>query len=470
MKEEHLQLVTEVFAGSGVKITTGGRKHLGAVIGKLEYKVEFVSKFVEKWVDQINVLSEIAAFEPQSAYAAFTTCIRHRYTYYMRTIPDISAILSPLENVIRFKFLPALLEGRVCTDDERSLLSLPVRLGGMGLINVTAISDAEHENSKQATKVLTDAIIAQQIDLPPSLDDDSNAAKAEIRSRRRKQQSDELEAIRSRMTPEQLRANTIAQEAGASSWLSALPLTEKGFVLTKREFWDAVDLRYGWTLPRLPSLCACGERFNVSHAFSCKKGGFVAQRHNEIRDLTSELLAEVCHDVCIEPPLGELTGETLTLRSANSSAEARLDISARGVWTKGQRAFFDVRVFDPLAQSYRNQTLDQAYHRHEEEKKRAYNERVLQVENGTFTPLVFTAAGGMGPECLAFYKQLTSLLADKRGQSFSSVSAWIRTKLSFALLRSALISVRGTRSRFYKPSVANADIDIDLVESSIRQL
>ena len=147
----------------------------------------------------------------------------------MRTIPDISAILSPLENAIRFKLLPALLEGRICTDDERSLLSLPVRLGGKGLINVVAIADAKHENSKQATKVLTDAILAQQIDLPPSLDDDSSAAKAEIRSRRRKQQADQLEAIHARMTPEQLRANTIAQEVGASSWLSTLPLTEKGF-------------------------------------------------------------------------------------------------------------------------------------------------------------------------------------------------------------------------------------------------
>ena len=67
------------------------------------------------------------------------------------------------------------------------------------------------------------------------------------------------------------------------------------------------------TFPRLPASCACGEPFIDSHAFSCKKGGFVAQRHNELRDLTGELLAEVCHDVCIEPPLGELTGETLTL-------------------------------------------------------------------------------------------------------------------------------------------------------------
>ena len=132
-------------------------------------------------------------------------------------------------------------------------------------------------------------------------------------------------------------------------------------------------------MTRLPATCACGERFDISHALSCKKGGFVSQRHNELRDLTANLLAEVCCDVCVEPPLNELTGETLELRSANTSSEARLDISARGVWAKGQRAFFDVRVIDPLARKYNGQTPAQCYRSNEKEKKRSYNERVLQV-------------------------------------------------------------------------------------------
>ena len=67
----------------------------------------------------------------------------------------------------------------------------------------------------------------------------------------------------------------------------------------------------------------------------------------------------ICHReaMCSDKPLNELTGETLELRSANTSSEARLDISARGVWAKGQRAFFDVRVIDPLARKYNGQTL-----------------------------------------------------------------------------------------------------------------
>ena len=75
----------------------------------------------------------------------------------------------------------------------------------------------------------------------------------------------------------------------------------------------------------------------------------MTQRHNELRDLTADLLSEVCPDVCVEPQLQELSGETLSFKTSNTSDEARLDISARSVWSRNQRAFFDVRVFDPSA-------------------------------------------------------------------------------------------------------------------------
>ncbi len=127
-----------------------------------------------------------------------------------------------------------------------------------------------------------------------------------------------LEDIRARMSVEQQRANEICCETGASSWLTTLPLEDKGFTLTKREFWDAVCLRYGWPIRRLPSKCACGAVFDVTHALSCKKGGFVTQRHNELRDMTADLFAEVCTDVSLEPHLEELTGEILGERTSNA--------------------------------------------------------------------------------------------------------------------------------------------------------
>ena len=69
---------------------------------------------------------------------------------------------------------------------------------------------------------------------------------------------------------------------------------------------------------------------------SCKKGGFITLRHNNVRNLTANMLKEVCSDVAIEPPLIELTGENFKLRSTKTGDESRTDICARGFWIKGQ--------------------------------------------------------------------------------------------------------------------------------------
>ena len=58
-------------------------------------------------------------------------------------------------------------------------------------------------------------------------------------------------------------------------------------------------------------------------------------------------------------------------------------------------AFFDVRVFNPNARRYAKQELSKTYQLNEKEKKRLYNERIMQVEHGTFTPLVMSATAGM---------------------------------------------------------------------------
>ena len=68
------------------------------------------------------------------------------------------------------------------------------------------------------------------------------------------------------------------------------------------------------------------------------------------------------------------------------------------------------------------------------------------MEHGTFTPLVFSATGGMSDEAYAFYKHLASLLSDKWAEQYSAVMGWLRCCLSFSLLRSAIRCVRGSCS------------------------
>ena len=81
-----------------------------------------------------------------------------------------------------------------------------------------------------------------------------------------------------------------------------------------------------------------------------------------------------------------------------------------GVLGEWQKAFFDVKVCDPNARRYSKQTLRQCYSLNENEKKRHYNTRIMEVNQGSFTPLVFTVAGGMRSEGRAFYSRLEILL------------------------------------------------------------
>ena len=81
------------------------------------------------------------------------------------------------------------------------------------------------------------------------------------------------------------RATDLATEKGASNWLTALPLKDMGYNLNKGEFRDAVKLRYDWEIDD-----ACAVTPLQSNAMICRRGGFIIQRHNELRDLEADLL------------------------------------------------------------------------------------------------------------------------------------------------------------------------------------
>ena len=104
-----------------------------------------------------------------------------------------------------------------------------------------------------------------------------------------------------------------------------------------------------------------------------------------------------------------------------------------------------MRVFNPHAPSNR-QPLPTCYRKHENQKKRAYEQRVREVERGSFTPLVMSLTGGLGNAASVCYKRLASLISAKRDISYSCTMAWIRCSLSFSLLRSSIQCIRGARS------------------------
>ena len=175
------------------------------------------------------------------------------------------------------------------------------------------------------------------------------------------------------------RAVEFATEIGSSNWLTVISLKELDYNRNKKEFRDAIKLQYDWEITDMPMLCALGVQFSVDHAMVCQRGGLIIQRHNELRDLEAEMLRMVYNDVEVEPVLQEVTGETLN-HGANKAPDARLDIHARDFWERQRSAFFDVRVCHPNADSYRDLTPKQIYKKHENEKKRQYAERVMEIE------------------------------------------------------------------------------------------
>ena len=465
VKPEKEESVREVFHGTDINITVHGQKHLGAALGSREYMEEYVNEKVSNWVNEVTKLAEFALSQPQASYAAYIFGLKHRWTYFLRTLPDIQDLLEPLEKAISQILIPAITD-RQCNPLYRDILALPARLGGLSLENPSHEAEREYASSKRVTAPLVDQIVAQLHQLP----DESHIKSAQqaVRKERVQECEERAERIRESAQPRIQRILDVASEKGSSVWLTVLPLKEQGFNLNKREFRDAVKLRYDWPIDDIPSICVCGDTFTVDHAMICKRGGFVIMRHNELRDLEAELLNIVCSDVQVEPVLQDISGEQLN-RGSNRAPDARLDIRARGFWESQRSAFFDVRVCHPNADSYKDLELRQVYKIHENEKKRLYARRVLEIEQGTFTPLVFTTTGGMGKECLRYHSRLAELVAIKKGEDYATTMSWIRARTSFALLRSALTCLRGSRARKIMYDIKNIDFNIENAESAISQ-
>ena len=191
---------------------------------------------------------------------------------------------------------------------------------------------------------------------------------------------------------------------------------------------------------------------------NCLTGGFIHRRHDGVRDILAQIMDQVSYDVRIEPQLQPLSGEILEPGS-NLEDEARTDFAARGYWTKAEIAHFDVKVFNPYAKSNLGSTLVALFKRNESAKKKEYGDRIIRVEHGSFTPVVLSAYGGFGVETSRFIASLIDKVSTKRDLHRSFVANYIRTKLSFHLVRSQTLCIRGSRS-LYTPTINLGDAEI----------
>ena len=121
-----------------------------------------------------------------------------------------------------------------------------------------------------------------------------------------------MEHLKENMSKKSKRLLRLSTKKGVSNWLTMLSITKYRFELSKQQFWDSICLRYGWEISKLPTTCPCGSKFDVQQSMSCKKGGFITIRHNDLRDLRSRILSEVCYNTEIDAILVLLSGEDLS--------------------------------------------------------------------------------------------------------------------------------------------------------------
>ena len=343
--------------------------------------------------------------------------------------------------------------GKCLKSREEFLRYLPVRFGGLGILNPVETADVEYEASMKITASLKQLIYYQQQSLEHYNEDQVKELINKNKQDKGKRLTQEFEQIKSQVDDNLKRYLDLAREKGSGSWLNALPLEQMGYDLNKQDFRDSICIRYGWRVPRTPQFCSCGKTFDTNHALICTKGGYVIMRHNRIRDLEATILKDVCKDVKVEPDLIPIGNSTIN--STNTTEGARLDVSAVGIWSPMERTFLDVRVVHPNSPSYMNIKPEKLYEQHEKDKKRTYNHRITQVEKASFTPLVFSTLGGMGRECARYHKQVAQLIAIKTNQEYSHVMNHLRTRLRFVLLKSTVIAIRGERG---KPGKARGKI------------
>jgi hypothetical protein len=161
VKAEYVHHATALFQDTGICITTAGHSILGAAVGTPSFVDDYVAAKVEMWKEEIEALVKIAEIYPHTAYAAFIHSIKGKWQFIMRTVDNVGKLIQPIEDIITEKLVPALTGRSHCSIEERKLLSLPTRYGGLNIVNPVEEASLQLDASRKITEPLKKMIIEQ---------------------------------------------------------------------------------------------------------------------------------------------------------------------------------------------------------------------------------------------------------------------------------------------------------------------
>ena len=410
-------------------------------MGSQRYIREYVGQKLEKFNEKIRKLTRIAKTSPHVAYSLYQVHTKHEIGYLMRTASLTPDMLRETKKLLT-EFAESIVGQKIVSKSTLEELSLPNTWGGISINACDLENEAKHQRKKSmyATAALKEKLTEQDDTLPKETDtrhlDRERSNQIKLNADRLKEEANAGE--KSRMAENRLK--------GTSAWLDSLPIKNQGRYLNKSELQDAMKLRLGLPIQRLPRKCECGQDNSVVHRNCCKLGGYVAKRHNSIRDLLHAKAKMIFNDTEVEPKLLPVEEHTLAV-GANRSDGARADVRINGYTGQYQNTFFDVQVINVQAPSHQNDTPKEAMRKAESKKEKMYKERIESIDGGTFIPLIFTTKGARTFKTAKTISSLARRSADKRKININDVMKSWSQEMSFFFLKAQLACVRGNRKR-----------------------
>ena len=465
-KAEDEDVARQAFESFGLEINySRGRRYLGGFIGSADKKEEWLVEMVNKWKAAVETLSIVAERYPQTAYAGFTFCLQNEWQYVQRVVADTAPFFAPLEAAIRTHFLPALLgvPAAEIDGDYRQLLTHSVKLGGLAIRNPVDTAPSVHKASLAATRHLTESLVDSATQFDPGAHR-MCASEAGAAARRDRLQNEQIFLDR-RGRDKPAVARRDKRNCAAGAWLTVFPNRLNGTGLSADEWRDNVRLRYNHSPLDMPTTCdGCGARMTVDHALSCKTGGLVHIRHDDVADEWRHLCGTaLSHCRVGREPLIHSCVHRRGRNAADASApdsstpttdslhppattEERGDASCHGFWERGRDTIFDMRITDTDARSYRKKEPTKVLEQQEKEKKDKYLRTCLELRKD-FTPMVYSVDGIAGREARNAEKRLATHLASKWKREYSQMVYYVRVRMAIAVVRANSLLIRGSRDR-----------------------
>jgi hypothetical protein len=458
-----------------------GHRYVGGFVGSTAMKNRWLDPKVVDWVEGVKKLAMVAERYPQSAYAGFTQSLQAEWQYICRCVPGAGQHLEPVETAIRELFIPALLgvPGAEVKDGLRTLLGNGVKQGGLNIRNPVEGAARTHQASVEAGETLVASLMAGgELDLELH---QQTVRKAGATARKERVEGEQAFLKGMMATSSRAVKKRLERIGECGAWLSTTPNKLNGNLLSMEEWRDNARLRYGWRPIGLCERCdGCGAGFSVEHALSCKKGGLVGQRHDDVADESGELsaMALTPSRVSYEPEIfsgkdvvagqrgeGEVANQTTTggagakgpTRSNVAGDEARGDVAVHGLWKRGQTCIMDIRVTDTDSKSYSTTSSEKVLEKAAKLKRDKYAKACLERRR-SFTALVYSVDGLACKEAKAFERRVASLLASKWDRRYSEMVSFVRTRMSIAIVRSNTLLLRGARNhgRAMRPVIEDA--------------